>query len=226
MVAFRYPDKVGDLACSSHQKEGMVHFYTKMCAYEVCTTLQFHGETVRIYCSKHKSPKMILLGEHQCPEAGCKKKPLYNNPGEKVGLFCAEHKSSSMINVITKQCDAEGCTTQPSFNYIGERGGIRCFNHREKDMINVQSLCDIDPCFNIPGLATGIYCFSHKTVDMVNVKSKICEHLDCRAQSKYNYPGNRPCFCLKHNTKTMIISPTKKMFYWRLYRHCNPWYFT
>ena len=80
-------------------------------------------------CKAHKDINMFDVTHKKCTHDGCKKIPVFNNPGELLGVFCFDHKLPGMVDVKNKNCTHEGCKKRPNYGYVGQ-SSTYCFKHK------------------------------------------------------------------------------------------------
>jgi len=185
-----------------------------MCIYTGCKVYpnyNVEGERKPLYCSKHKSDRMVNVISKTCIHPGCKVIPIYNLEGETKALYCSEHKLDGMVDVKNKKCIHPGCKVQPVYNLEGERKPLYCFAHKSDGMIDVISKkcihpgCKVRPNYNVEGETKAIYCFAHKSDGMIDVKNKTCIHPGCKVQPNYNVEGEpRAIYCSEHKLDGMV----------------------
>ena len=185
------------IRCKEHK--GNMKLVSRICAHEGCTTQPTYnlpGQTIAIYCSKHKEEGMIDVKHKTCAHEGCTTLPSYNLPGQTIGIYCSQHKEEGMIDVKHKTCAHEGCTTRPSYNLPGQTIAIYCNQHKEEGMIDVKNKtcahegCITRPIYNLPGQTIAIYCSQHKEEGMIDVTHKTCKAVETGEEPHCQILGN------------------------------------
>jgi len=161
-------------------------------------SFNYLGETVRLYCVKHKIKGMIDISNinNLCKtdEVVCPKRATFNKKGESGALFCKTHASRGMVNVLDKRKCEKCDDKRPIYNWAGEVKGRFCMKDKEKGMINIFAKkcededCNKNPIFNKPEFKNGIRCIEHKDGDMIDIRHKRCKTPLCltRANKKFD----------------------------------------
>lgn len=191
--------------CAEHCPKNMINLTSYRCIFvdekteEKCNTMaSFNnlGETIRLYCVKHKITGMIDISNInslcKTDKVVCPKRATFNKKGEKNALFCKTHASPGMVNVLDKR-KCEKCNDKrPLYNFAGEVKGRFCLKDKEKGMINIFAKkcekCHKNPIFNKIGFKNGIRCIDHKDDDMIDIRHKRCKTPLCltRANKKFD----------------------------------------
>ena len=180
-----------------------------MCIVEGCKispSFNYNGETIRLYCAKHKKEGMVNV-KYRTTCLECDKQPSFSYEGETKRLYCATHKKEGMVNVKYRTTCLE-CDKQPIFNFECETKGLYCATHKKYGMVNVISKtcleCDKQPSFSYEGQTKRLYCATHKKEGMVNVKY-IITCLECNKQPSFNYEGEtKALYCATHKKDGML----------------------
>lgn len=154
--------------CSRHQQPGMKKrtcFSMYSCFHPHCDTTSHHynfpGESMGIYCAKHRLPGMIHLKARQCAAPSCAVVPCFNKVGETTGLYCNAHKLPGMVNVHRRLCASPSCKVSPCCNYPNQPIAMYCMKHRAKNMINLyRKPCPVVGCTRFPWFDTRVQQFS------------------------------------------------------------------
>ena len=191
--------------CSKHYLPNMENLKNNKCIFvdektkEKCSTTascNYLGETIRLYCIKHKITGMVDISNinNLCKtdKVVCPKRATFGKKGESSALFCKTHASPDMVNVLDKR-KCEKCNDKrPMYNWAGEVKGRFCNKDKEEGMINIFAKkcekCPKNPIFNKPEFKNGIRCIDHKDDDMIDIRHKRCKTSLCltRANKKFD----------------------------------------
>lgn len=82
----------------------------KKCSEKDCKTQAVFSlnNSIKYYCSKHKTPDMIDMINKRCEFESCEIRSSYDIEGGK-GRFCAKHKLNNMIDIKSKRCEFNNC---------------------------------------------------------------------------------------------------------------------
>jgi len=175
------------------------------------------GETIGLYCAKHKEEGMVDIKHKRCAFKDCKTRPNFNEEGESEGLYCAKHRKNGMVDVKHKRCEFKDCNTRPTFNVEGETDGLYCAKHIKEGMVDVINRrcafkdCKTIPIFNEEGEPDGLFCAKHRKEGMVDVVSNRCAFEDCTTRPTFNEEGeSEALYCAKHREEGMIDVKSKR----------------
>ena len=191
--------------CGEHCPPNMINLTSNRCIFvdedteEKCTTMascNYLGETIRLYCSRHKITGMIdivnINNLCKTDKEVCPKRANFNTKGEKIALYCQTHAIKGMVNVLDKR-KCETCNDKrPMYNFSGMVKGRFCLKDKEEGMINIFAKkckeCNKNPIFNKPEFKNGLMCIDHKDGDMIDIRHKRCKTPLCltRANKKFD----------------------------------------
>lgn len=195
---------------------GIINNYDNKCQLckQVCASFGKSYDSKPTHCAKcntrNKLGLILLKTKHciRCVELKLKNlvSASYGFEGESA-LYCFTHKKFGMINVKAKKCEV--CfTKQAVFGY--EKGNpLRCFKDKDDDMIDVQSkMCD--KCDKLRATFGRFidhpaeFCKECAPEGYIDVKNRKCQEPNCTRQPRFGNVGERPVFCSKHKTSSMI----------------------
>ena len=181
----------------------------KKCSEKDCKTQAVFSlnNSIKYYCSKHKTPDMIDLINKRCEFENCSSQPNFDIDGGK-GKFCVKHKTPEMVDIKHKYCEFKDCSIRPTYNNIGEKVKF-CSTHKKNGMIDVTKIpCEFEECMSRPNYdikgGKGRFCAKHKKEDMIDVHHKTCIYSGCDIRPSYNLEGKKPEYCIKHKSSEMV----------------------
>lgn len=188
-----------------------------MCV-EGCTQKKeyaYAGESEGIWCKIHRpdNPLVIHIKYRTCEELGCNKQPSFNYPTFSTGRYCLDHCKTGMVNVKGKLCFIKGCTRIATHNLPGTKSGLWCKYHTPPGMICFNRLkskkceveeCDVCPSFLFMEDYKPRRCAKHRLDGMVSIRKKLCVSRGCVRRAAYNFPGEKPKYCIQHRSNKMI----------------------